>query len=314
MKALMTILTRTFILCFALLEIFGCGDSSDKKNAESGKLSVYTGLPPIAFLASKVGGELVNVKSILPDGKTPHDYSPSTIDIKRVNSAKLFLTTRMIFEKNLTKPLVHSKVKIVDISSGVARIAMVAHDHSVDKNDVNHSDQHSEDIINNENFQDPHIWLSLVNDRIIVDNICQAFSAADPAHAADFRRNADLLKTQLTEMETEIRKKLAIHAGAAFYVYHPAFGYFAAMTGLKQISIETGGQELSPAHFADVIKQARANKVKVIFVQPQFNQTSAKALADAIGGDLVELDPLAFDLLANFSKMTNALSHGFVNK
>ena len=97
-------------LCLTLLGVAGCGDSGDGTDAASGKLSVYTGLPPIAFMAARIGGDAVSVKSVLPEGRSPHDYSPSPRDIKGVASATLFLTTRMVFEKALTRPFEHSKV------------------------------------------------------------------------------------------------------------------------------------------------------------------------------------------------------------
>ncbi|WP_288593994.1 zinc ABC transporter substrate-binding protein [uncultured Victivallis sp.] len=313
-------------LCLTLLGVAGCGDSGDGTDAASGKLSVYTGLPPIAFMAARIGGDAVSVKSVLPEGRSPHDYSPSPRDIKGVASATLFLTTRMVFEKALTRPFEHSKIRIVDVSAGVPRIPFDGagctdpthhHDH-VNEADHNHPGDHPEHYHHDDGCSDdgldPHIWLSLANDRIIAENICRAFSEAAPAHAAEFRRNTDALKAQLAELEMEIREKLTAHKGGAFYVYHPAFGYFSAMTGLKQVAVEKGGREVTPAHFADVIRRARADKIKVIFIQPQFNPASAKALADAVGGKVVELDPLASDLPANFRKMADALVNGFTEE
>lgn len=314
-------------LCLALLGVAGCGDSEDATDAAPGRLSVYTGLPPIAFMAARIGGDAVDVRSVLPEGRSPHDYSPSPRDIRGVASAKLFLTTRMVFEKALTRPFEHGSVRIVDVSAGVPRIPFdgagctdpshhhgheneAGHNHAGDHPEHHH---HDDDGCSDDGL-DPHIWLSLANDRIIAENICRALSEADPAHAAGFRKNTDALKMQLTELEKEIRDKLAAHRGGAFYVYHPAFGYFSAMTGLKQVAVEKGGREVTPAHFADVIRRARAEKIKVIFIQPQFNPASAKALADAVGGRVVELDPLASDLPANFRRMANALVNGFAEE
>ena len=109
-------------------------------------------------------------------------------------------------------------------------------------------------------------------------------------------------------------KRLAPYKGRTFFVYHPAFGYFANLYGLEQRAIELGGREATPARMASVIREARKAGVKVVFVQKQFNPASAKALANAIKGEVMELDPLAPDAEKNFNDICGALLKGFGKK
>ena len=81
--------------------------------------------------------------------------------------------------------------------------------------------------------------------------------------------------------------------------------------GLRQQAVELGGRETTPARLAQVVKQARQAKVKVIFVQKQFNPASGRALADAIRGEVMELDPLAADVEKNLEAVCGALIKGF---
>ena len=83
------------------------------------------------------------------------------------------------------------------------------------------------------------------------------------------------------------------------------------MTGLRQVAVELDGREATPAHLLEIIDKARRGRVRVIFVQPQFNPGSARALADAVHGEVAELDPLAGDVIANVHKMVEALKRGF---
>ncbi len=78
-------------------------------------------------------------------------------------------------------------------------------------------------------------------------------------------------------------------------VFHPAWGYFAHTYRLVQIPIEIEGKEPKPAEVLQLIKTARKENIRVIFVQPQFSTRSAKTIADAIGGKLVYADDLAED-------------------
>ncbi|MBD3314523.1 MAG: ABC transporter substrate-binding protein, partial [Chitinivibrionales bacterium] len=95
--------------------------------------------------------------------------------------------------------------------------------------------------------------------------------------------------------------------GRKFFVFHPSFGYFADAYGLKQIAVETGGKEPSARRLANLIDDARQESVKVIFVQPQFSRKAAQAIADAIDGAVVPVDPLAEDYMANLGEIAAKL-------
>ena len=95
--------------------------------------------------------------------------------------------------------------------------------------------------------------------------------------------------------------------GRDLFVFHPAYGYFARQYGLTQVAVETGGRQPSARHLAELIDRARARDVRVIFVQPQFARHSARAVADAIGGAVVPLDPLAEDYLGNLEQMASTV-------
>ena len=86
-------------------------------------------------------------------------------------------------------------------------------------------------------------------------------------------------------------------------VFHPAWGYFARAYGLSQIPIELEGKEPKPAQLKKLIQEARDRNVKIIFLQPQFSARSAEQVAREIGGEVVTVDPLAFDWEANMKEV-----------
>ena len=248
---------------------------------------------------------------MLPEGRSPHDYAPGPHDIRAAAASKLFLTTRMPFEHSLLRPLANGNVKVIDVSEGIQRIPFGADCEHTHNEDPHAGHAHGPGEPCSEDGLDPHVWLSLDNAIRIAENIEKAYSALDPAHAAVYRANCETLTRELAALKKEVVQELAPYAGGEFYVYHPAFGYFAHMTGLGQAAIELGGREATPAHLAGIIRRAREHGVRVIFVQPQFNPASARALSQAIGGEVVGMDPLAADLPANIREMTRVLKHGF---
>ena len=91
-----------------------------------------------------------------------------------------------------------------------------------------------------------------------------------------------------------------------FIVYHPSWAYFAKRYNLNQIAIETEGKEPKPAQLANLIKEAKEENAKVIFVAPQFSKKAAKLIADEVGANVVEIDPLAKDWIKNMKNTADA--------
>lgn len=288
------------VLLISLTTLF-CGCKSE---ADSGKLKVAAGLPPIAGLVKIIGGERVEVTSVLPEGKTPHDFAPTPKTIRQTSGTKIFFTTRMPFEDKIANTVQKSS-RICDVSQGIERIAF--HD------GANHQHHHHGESCSHDSH-DPHVWLAPANAIIIADNIRAELTAVDPAGAEYYQKNFDAFKEQMSAIDREISEKLAAHKGKTFFVYHPAFGYFAHAYSLKQRAIELNGREIGSNQLSAITKEAKEADVSTIFVQEQFNPRSAKALAEQIGVDVFPLDPLAEDLPGNLKKIAGALEKGFAGK
>jgi zinc transport system substrate-binding protein len=98
-------------------------------------------------------------------------------------------------------------------------------------------------------------------------------------------------------------------AGTNFFVFHPAFGYFADAFDLNQIPVETMGRSPKGKELSAIIKLARQEQARVIFVQPQFDAQAARKIAQAINGAVVSIDPLAYDYLNNLAQMADTISN-----
>jgi len=159
----------------------------------------------------------------------------------------------------------------------------------------------------NHGRMDPHIWMSPVNARVMVSNICDGLVQIDPENRDYYERNRDAYRQQLAEIDREIREGLAGVENRQFMVYHPAFGYFAREYNLTMIAMEKEGKEPTAAGLAHLIEQAKAHDIKVIFAEPQFDPKSAEVIAEAIGGSVVLIDPLARDYIGNLRLILNEM-------
>lgn len=288
----------------------GCG-----KRAAQGGFQAAAGLPPVAYLVKRVGGDALTVHTMLPEGRSPHDYSPGPREVRDARASALFFTTGMNFEKRLTAPLGKGSTRVCDASRGIRRIPQLVscghdhHEHHKHHDHCEHHDHHHHD----EEALDPHVWLSVDNACRMAENIRDDLAAADPARAGIYRENCRKLVAELRECENELKTRLRPYAGRRFYVYHPAFGYFAKMLDLRQEAVELGGREVTASRLPEIIRAARRDNVRTIFTQPQFNPAAVAALERELKVRAVPADPLREDLLENFYSLGRTLAAGFAD-
>jgi zinc transport system substrate-binding protein len=169
-----------------------------------------------------------------------------------------------------------------------------------------HADEHVQE-------QDPHVWTSPPLVRYMAGRIRDKLNELAPDHAADFARNHDALLAELDALDAELHTLLDPLVNRKFMVFHPAWGYFADHYGLIQVPIEHQGKSPGARALAALIEQAKQERIKVVFVQPQFDKRQARQVAQAIGGVVVAVDPLAADYVDNLRRVgqqfAQALQH-----
>ncbi len=193
------------------------------------------------------------------------------------------------------------------------------HDHH-DEDDHGHHDDHDhhdEDDHGHHHHDelglDPHVWLTPANGKIIATNIYNALVAVSPENEAVFTANFEELVAEIEALDARITDTLSGLTRRNFMVYHPAWGYFAEAYGLTQLPIKVGGMDPSARGLAALIDQALEEEISVVFVQPQFSEANARAIAQEIGGGVVKVDPLAFDWLTNLETVAEAFATALGN-
>jgi zinc transport system substrate-binding protein len=156
--------------------------------------------------------------------------------------------------------------------------------------------------------KDPHIWLSPPLALKMAAQLFDRLSALDPSHRAVYEKNYRHLAADLEQLDQDIRTLLTNLHKRSFMVFHPAWGYFADTYGLQQISIEVEGKEPGPRSLARLINNARAQGVKTVFVDGRISHKHANTVADAIGGRVVTIDPLAEDYEQNLRQVARILA------
>ncbi len=281
------------VLCalLAVAPLTGCGGGDGASG--SAALKVFVSIPPQAFIVERIGAEYVDVHILIPPGRDPHTYEPTPRLVSELGRAKLFFRIGMSFEDALLSKIRrgHGDLVVVDTDRGIAKRPVSGRvDARISREEL-----------------DPHIWLSPPLIKIQARNVAEALIAADSIHAEEFSRNLESLLEEIDETDARIRKALAPFKGRAFYVFHPAFGYFGDAYGLRQEAVEVGGKSPMPRQLHMLIEKAKREKVRIVFVEPQFDTRSAEAVARSIGGVVVPMDPLAEDVLANLVRIADRI-------
>jgi zinc transport system substrate-binding protein len=259
------------------------------------KLDVFVSIPPQKWLCEQLGQGHVEVKMLLAKGQEPHSFDPSPRQIKALSAASLFFTNDLVFEQEITRRLQRgsSDLQIIDTSKNIEKIPMdscgCGHDHDA--------------------TLDPHVWLSPPNLKSMAAIMAAALIEQDSDNEQFYKKNLRILETLLDDLDERLEKDLAPYKGESFFVFHPAFGYFAHRYHLQQIAIETGGKSPTPKQLFALVQKARKEGVRVIFVQPQFDPRSAMSVAEGIGGKVVPLDSLAENVLENLKNMGAAIAN-----
>jgi len=262
------------------------------------QVKVFVSIAPQAYLVERIAGPLAQVDVLVGPGQNHHTFEPTPKQMADLAGASLYFTIGLPFEKRLLEKIqsANPDLKCIDTREGIALRTMET------------ADEHAEpDPDHGYGAVDPHVWLSPLNAKIIAANICRGLKEADGAHSADYDRNLAALQRELDECHARISKVLAPLRGDAFYVYHPALGYFADAYGLRQIAVEIEGKEPTAKQLAELITRAKADGVRVIFVQQQFPKRAAEAIAKEVGGAVVSIDPLAYDYVRNIEGMADQL-------
>jgi zinc transport system substrate-binding protein len=255
--------------------------------------TVFVSIPPQKYVVERVGGPRVDVKVLVPPGRSAETYEPSPRQMAELGAARIYFRVGMPFEDPLFRRLAGTlkNVDVVDTRQGVILRSFGAHACA--------------------GHADPHVWLDPQRVKIQAATVCEALCRADPPRESDYRSRLAALVEDLDRTGRKISAWLEPFQGRRFYVYHPAFGYLADAFGLVQVALEEDGREPGPRHLARLIEQARNDGARVLFMQPQHASRGAQAFAEAIGARIVALDPLAEDYLENLERMAVEIRASF---
>ncbi|MBT2458134.1 metal ABC transporter substrate-binding protein [Streptomyces sp. ISL-86] len=264
-----------------------CSAATADRGGKDGKLDVTASFYPMQFLAEQIGKDHVKVTSLTKPGVEPHDLEITPKQTAQLGESDVILYLKTV-QPAVDKAVAQSGVKTVVDAATLTKLEVhgtSGHDH---EGEEGHEEGHGEA------GEDPHIWLDPVKYAEVAKGVGAALEKADPAHAADYKKNTDELVGKLTALDTEFKDGLKNTSSKTFITTHSAFGYLAERYGLDQEGISgfDPESEPSPARMKDLQAIAKKDNVSTVFFETLASDKTAKTLAADTGLKTDVLDPL----------------------
>lgn len=283
-------------------------------------VNIVTSVIPVAYIVQELGGERVNVAALVPPGASPHTFEPVPSNIRKLARARYFVGIGGEFDAFAERLLAAAPkgIEAVALSKAPNLDLLEAEEHhhhhgehgAAEKDHGHHGEEkaarkdehhdHGEAKVAGEGGEeheefDPHFWLDPIRVRdAVAPVVTQRLIAADPAGKDYYENRRQDFHQRLTALDQEIRAELAKAKTRKYIAFHPAWAYFAERYELEKVAVvqEFAGEEPTPREVAKLVRDARAEGVGAVLVEPQLNPRVAQTIGDEFGARTVMTDPL----------------------
>jgi len=256
-----------------LILLFGL-NACIQQPKDDGKIHIVVSFYILEDFTEKIGGDLVNVINLTQGGGEPHEFEPSTQDMKILTEAKHIMILGNDFEpwfNDIYDNIKSNDVDVLVLSDGFETL--------IDKNT---------------NQIDPHIWTSITNAQSMFSIIKDYLIELDPTHASTYTQNYDLYNQEFIQLKSEYTDAIKNRTRNEFVTNHAAFGYLAQEFNLTMIPIMGLEPDAEPSAtiMAQIIDVVKAYKIPYILYEDEANTDIAKTIAKETGALTGVLRPI----------------------
>jgi zinc transport system substrate-binding protein len=286
---------KLFIFCFLLI-IVSCNQSG----SYSGEKIITVSIPPFKYFIDAIGGNDFMVNVMVPAGANPHIYEPVPEQITNLRKSLAYISDGYLgFEMTWLDRFYETNphMKKLSLGQNIDLIKPIVNTESV-----------------NVEGADPHYWVSPQCALIIADEVRSLLIDLNPVKKEKYESNYTHLVKLISDIDKKARELFAGNRNKTFMTFHPTLGYLARDYGLKQIAVENEGKEPTPSSLKKLIDIGKAENLRVIFVQREYDTKNARAIAAETGAVLDTIDPLSENWPESEQQIINAIYNSFKGK
>lgn len=248
-------------------------------------IPVVVTLPLLQEFVERIGGDRVEVTSLLTGLESGHTYEPSLRDILAIRRARVLVVIGAGLEvwiDGLIRNAAPRHLTVITTSRGIPLLQ----DH--DRHAAHPARRRPQRLGN------PHIWLDTQNAAAMLKQITNGLLAVDPEGRAAYLANQASYLEEIDRLERTLQHQVLRLGSRRIITHHPAWPYFSRRFGLeiRGVILSNDGAEPSPKQIAALIKQIKAEQIRVVVAEPQLNPGLPALLARETGARVVLLTPL----------------------
>lgn len=243
------------------------------------RLRVVASFYPMAYFAQQLGGDDVEVTTLVPVGVEPHEWEPTPRDMVTLQTAKLLVLNGAGLEgwaDRVVPSLPADGPVVVTATDGLPLLQGGGEDDA------------------DAGALDPHVWQDPYLAQLQVQRILEGLVRADPAREASYRSRARDLYQRLADLYYEELVQLTGCPRTSFVTSHNAFQYLAKRFQLRSIYIAgfSPNEEPSPARLAELTKLLKQENVRYVYFETLASAALAQTLAREVGAQTLPLNPI----------------------
>ncbi len=247
----------------------------------SGKLAVVATFYPLSYLTETIGGDRVEVTTLIPPGVEPHSWQPSAGDLVACSDARVIVYNGAGLDDWLRDDIVPSidtaGKLIIDTTANVTLWRNV---------EAEEIEEHG--------AYDPHTWVSPYEARQQAEAIYKTLVEVDPANADYYAQRWNALSTKFTRLDEDYTTQLADKTHATIFVTHDAFGYVARRYGFQQESIVgiSADQQPSTETLVGIIELMQQTGTYTFYIEPGYSDAyvqTVKSELEASTGKTIQI-------------------------
>ena len=265
--------------------------------SNSGEKIITVSIPPFKYFINAIAGDDFRVNIMVAAGANPHIYEPVPEQIADLRKSVAYISDGYLgFEMTWLDRFYETNPRMKKLSLG-QNIDLI-------KPTGNSDSEHVEGA-------DPHYWVSPKCALSMAGAIKTLLIDLNPDKKDKYELNYGNLVKSINEIDIKAGELFKAVKNKSFMTFHPTLGYLARDYGLKQIAVENEGKEPTPSSLKELIDIGKAEKIRVIFVQREYDTKNARAIAAETGAVLETIDPLSENWAASEQQIIDALYNSF---
>lgn len=283
---------KLLTLFLALIFIVGCSNQENVEvtREEEKDIKIYVSNYPLYDFTKRIVGDKIEVINITKN-QGFHGWEPTARDIADIKSGDLFIYNGPEIETWAADMIDSGTIDIETLvaSDGVDFLKSTHnHDHDHEEHDHDHEHEHNHGDV------DPHIWLSLKNSKIMLNNIAEKIIKLDTENKDYYKDNLEKALEEFDDLDKKYEKELSNKIHDTIIVSHEAYGYLCRDYGFNQVGIEGIHAEGEPSvqQIDNIIKLSNELGTNVIFYENTISPKVSEMIAEQVGAELILLTPI----------------------